>query len=102
MLYDFYGTLLNENQQEVMALYNEDNYSLSEIAEELGTTRQAIHYTLKKAEHSLTDYEDKLGLVAAYIKNQQLAEEIQEILARIEIPESDRARIKTMLDKIVE
>ena len=47
MLYDFYGSLLRENQNEVMALYHEDNLSLSEIAAELGMTRQAVHYTLK-------------------------------------------------------
>ena len=45
MLFDFYGSLLNESQNEIMALYHEDNLSLSEIAEELGQTRQAVHYT---------------------------------------------------------
>ena len=53
MLYDFYGSLLNKSQNEVMALYHEDNLSLSEIAEELGQTRQAVHYTLRKAETAL-------------------------------------------------
>ena len=49
MLYDFYGSLLNKSQNEVMALYHEDNLSLSEIAEELGQTRQAVgknHYII--------------------------------------------------------
>ena len=64
MLYEFYGSLLNEAQNEVMALYHEDNLSLSEIAEELGQTRQAVHYTLRKAEKALESYEEKLGLVA--------------------------------------
>lgn len=41
LLFDFYGALLNESQNEVMALYHEDNLSLSEIAEDLGMSRQA-------------------------------------------------------------
>lgn len=48
LLYDFYGQLLSKRQQEVMALYHEENYSLSEIAEEFGISRQAVHDTLKK------------------------------------------------------
>ena len=49
LLYDFYGQLLSKRQQEVMALYHEENYSLSEIAEEFGISRQAVHDTLKKS-----------------------------------------------------
>jgi predicted DNA-binding protein YlxM (UPF0122 family) len=81
LLFDFYGALLNESQNEVMALYHEDNLSLSEIAEDLGMSRQAVHYTLKKAEKALNGYEDKLGLVAEYHRNRELAERAREIIA---------------------
>ena len=74
LLYDFYGALLGESQAEVMTLYHEDNLSLSEIAEELGQTRQAVHYTLKKAESRLEEYEAKLGLVKKYEDGQEIAE----------------------------
>ena len=52
LLYDFYGELLDENKKEIMNLYHEDNLSLAEIAEDLGQSRQGVHYTLKKAEKS--------------------------------------------------
>lgn len=81
MLFDFYGALLSSSQNEVMALYHEDNLSLSEIAEDLGMSRQAVHYTLKKAEKALNGYEDKLGLVAEYHRNQELAERARKIIA---------------------
>lgn len=81
LLFDFYGALLNESQNEVMAMYHEDNLSLSEIAEDLGMSRQAVHYTLKKAEKALSGYEDKLGLVAEYHRNQELAERARKIIA---------------------
>ena len=35
LLYDFYGALLTEKQRQVMALYHEENLSLSEIGQEL-------------------------------------------------------------------
>lgn len=63
LLFDFYGQLLSKRQQEVMALYHEENLSLSEIADEFGISRQAVHDTLKKAELALGEYERKLGLV---------------------------------------
>ena len=80
LLYDFYGSLLKDSQNEVMALYHEDNLSLSEIASELGMSRQAVHYTLKKAEHALGEYEDKLGLVAGYHRGQELAARARNII----------------------
>ena len=83
MLYDFYGSLLSEDQSEVMALYHEDNFSLSEIAAEMGMTRQAVHYKLKKAEKALRSYEEKLRLLASYEKNQKLASKAEEILQRL-------------------
>lgn len=73
LLYDFYGALLGESQAEVMTMYHEDNLSLSEIAEELGMSRQAVHYTLKKAEGKLEEFEEKLGLVASWHRDQEVA-----------------------------
>ena len=80
LLYDFYGALLSKSQNEVMALYHEDNLSLSEIASELGMSRQAVRYTLKKAEHALGEYENKLGLVAGYHRGQELAARARDII----------------------
>lgn len=102
MLYDFYGALLNDNQRQIMALYHEDNYSLSEIADEIGTTRQAVHYTLKKAEHALTEYEDKLGLLKTYRHNQELAEEAISILEKDDFSKEDVAELKEIINTITE
>lgn len=54
-----------------MALYHEENLSLSEIAEEFGISRQAVHDTLKKAEQALSEYEAKLGLMARLMKSKE-------------------------------
>ncbi len=78
LLYDFYGQLLSRRQQEVMALYHEENLSLSEIAEEFGISRQAVHDTLKKAEQALAEYEAKLGLVARLMESKKAIADIDE------------------------
>lgn len=78
LLYDFYGQLLSRRQREVMALYHEENLSLSEIAQEFGISRQAVHDTLKKAEQALGEYESKLGLVGKLIASKKAIAEIDE------------------------
>ena len=80
LMYDFYGNLLDENKREIMDLYHEDNLSLTEIAEELGLSRQGVHYALKKAESSLEKYEAALGLVAEWKANNALISEADNLL----------------------
>ena len=50
---DLYGSMLTIRQREIINLYYEENFSLSEIAEEFSISRQAVHDTLKKAEKAL-------------------------------------------------
>lgn len=84
MLYDFYGELLTPRQKEVLQYYYEENYSLSETAEELGVSRQAIHDTIHKAEKALRSYEQKLGLVERFKRTeadtQRAVEELDQII----------------------
>lgn len=83
LLYDFYGQLLSKRQQEVMSLYHEENLSLSEIAEEFGISRQAVHDTLKKAEQALGEYEEKLGLVTRMMRSKDAVADIDEKIDRM-------------------
>lgn len=81
LLYDFYGSLLTDRQQEVMELYYGENLSLSEIAAEFSISRQGVHDALKNAGRALHEYEQKLGLVDKF---QQSREAIGDIDERIE------------------
>ncbi len=83
ILFDIYGGLLSEKKREVMELYYEENLSLSEIAEEQGVSRAAVHDALRKAEKNLTDYEAKLGLEADYIKRQETVTELRSEIAKL-------------------
>ena len=84
LLYDFYGALLTEKQRQVMALYHEENLSLSEIGQEFGISRQAVHDTLKKAEQALEEYEEKLGLIDKFLRTEQAIAAIEEEIGRME------------------
>ena len=63
LLYDFYGELLTERQQQVYESVVLEDYSLSEVAEDLGISRQGVHDMIKRCNHTLEDYEARLHLV---------------------------------------
>ncbi len=96
LLYDFYGELLTERQRQVMALYHEENLTLSEIAGEFSISRQAVHDTLKKAEQSLTEYESKLGLVEKFMTSHQALEKIEKEIDEIAAAATDAAILKKL------
>lgn len=106
LLYDFYGALLTEKQRQVMALYHEENLSLSEIAQEFGISRQAVHDTLKKAEQALEDYENKLNLIDKLVKTEEVIAEIdREIEALASVTKDSQtveklAKIKSIIDSL--
>lgn len=62
-LYDYYGVLLTEKQQEYFEDYYFNNLTLSEIAENNDISRNAIHKQIKEAENKLETFEQKLGLL---------------------------------------
>ena len=77
LLYDFYGALLSERQREAFELYHEENLSLSEIAQGLGVSRQAVHISLGKARGELEAFEEKLGLVAKHAAYEKTLKEVE-------------------------
>ena len=90
LLYDFYGQLLTQRKQQVMQLYHEENLSLAEIAQEFGISRAAVHESLKSAEKSLSEYEEKLGLVEKFMKSQNAIDRIDESIERLIAEHGDK------------
>lgn len=66
LLYDFYGELLTEHQRQIYESFVYDNFSLGEIAQEEGISRQAVHDIVKRCDKTLQGYEEKLRLVARF------------------------------------
>ena len=83
LLFDFYGETLTEKQRELFDLYYNEDLSLAEIAEHAGITRQGVRDSIKRAEHTLRDMEDQLGLVARYGGTERCAEELMREVERL-------------------
>lgn len=64
-LYDLYGPLLTERQRRVYEMHELDDLSLSEIADELGISRQGVSDQLQRARDRLDEIETLLGFDAA-------------------------------------
>ena len=62
-LFDAYGALLSKGQQSVMSNYLDDDLTISEIAENLKISRQAVMDSVNKAEKKLKSLEDVLQFV---------------------------------------
>lgn len=73
MLWQIYGKLLTEKQNEYIDYYYNQDLSLSEIAENDGITRQAVRDIIKKGERKLFEYEEKLLFMKKTI-NQEIFE----------------------------
>ncbi len=66
MLLDFYGELLTEKQRECFDLHYNEDLSLSEIAEQIGVSRQGVWDNIRRAEAALQEIEDKTGLIKRF------------------------------------
>ncbi|MBR7184188.1 MAG: YlxM family DNA-binding protein [Clostridia bacterium] len=80
-LLDFYGELLSDRRRELMSLYYNEDYSLAEIADEVGISRQGVRDAIKRGEEELCNLEEKLGLAARFAELQALSDRLEAILA---------------------
>ncbi len=58
LLFDQYGQLLTDKQRTCFDLYYNQDFSLAEIAEEAGVSRQGVHDCLARAESTLLAMEE--------------------------------------------
>lgn len=80
-LFDLYGPLLTEKQQECLRLHLFEDFSLAETGETLGISRQAVYDNVHRAEKAMKAYEEKLGLAKRY---QQERQQLLEIAGQVE------------------
>lgn len=75
-LFELYGQLLTQKQAEMLALYYEEDYSLSEIADHYEISRQGVRDNIKRGESSLETYEAQLKLLNRRQKRQTYYQQI--------------------------
>ena len=61
-LYDIYQELLTDKQRVYIELYYHEDLSLSEIADEVGVSRNAVYDNIRRTEKLLLWYEEKLKI----------------------------------------
>jgi len=82
-LFERYGALLTEHQQEVLDLSLRSDWSLAEIADHQGTSRAAVHDIVKRSTEALEEFERRLGLLAEAGKRRRKVASIERELASL-------------------
>lgn len=100
LLFDYYGDLLTERQRSCVDMrYNQD-LSLSEIAEELGVSRQGVYDNLSRAEALLRNMEEKTGCVQRAMETRKAVREILDAANKL-ITYQDKA-VSVLAAQIIE
>lgn len=88
ILFDYYGELLTDKQQEFFKDYYFDNLTMQEIADNNNISKNAVHKTLNAINNKLDYYEQKLKL---YDKSKKIKELISDL------DESKREQISDLI-----
>lgn len=94
LLYDFYGDLLTDHQKEVYEAYTLENFTLAEIADEYGISRQGVYDLLKRCNSALEEYESRLHLVEKFLLIKDKVRLIRE--------SSDITQMRSIAEEIIE
>ena len=103
-MYDFYGELLTEHQRQVYEDVVLNDYSISEVAQERGISRQGVHDMIKRCGKILDDYEQKLHLVEKFVNIREKVREIH-VLTKEEnsqVRSEQLVRIEKISEEILE
>lgn len=87
LLLDIYGVLLSEKKREILDYYYNEDYSLSEISEITGISRQGVRDSIKKSEEEIYSLEEKLKIAA---KNSMLSDELDIICTELSSESADK------------
>lgn len=100
-LFDCYEGLLTDKQKTLFNYYFNEDLSLAEIAELMGTSRQAVHNSLNRCETALETYESNLGMLARSDEVERALDEaidvISNALATGVWPEEDLRKVLSHL-----
>ena len=95
-LLDFYGELLSDRKRTVMDMYFNEDFSLAEIAEQIGISRQGVRDIIKKSEDDLRFYEEKLGLARKLQIATAKADELCAVAKSANIPSDIQVKLEAL------
>ena len=82
-LFDIYGPLLTDKQQKCLSMHLFEDFSMSEIGEDLAVSRQAVYDILHRSEQTMAAYEKKLGLAQRLREQRQELTEIYDDISQL-------------------
>ena len=100
LLYDFYGQLLTRHQREVYEQVVYDDLSLTEIAEQTGVSKQAVHDLVRRCTTIMRGYENKLGMIRRFGRIRESADRLRQIASSGEIPQAQASVLRRIADEI--
>ena len=96
-LYDFYGEMLSERQRQIYEYYVVDDLSMTEIADEMGMTKQGVSDHIKRITAAMDEYESALRLCERFDRIGKRLDEIARIAG-----EANAEDIVKLVDEISE
>ncbi len=97
LLLDFYGKLLSDKQYSAMKAYYYEDYSIVEIAEENGVSKQAISNLILRAEDRLREIEENLELLDMNISS---SNRLKEMLRTLESEACAEEKLKAIKEDV--
>ena len=102
LLFDVYGPLLTEHQQEVWQLYYLEDWSLAEIGAAQQVSRAAVHDLLDRTQKLLEDYEARLGLLGAFERRRQRLRMVAALIQEVPDPGPVWTRVRQEIRQLAE
>lgn len=100
ILLDTYGSMLTEKQYDTLTLYYDEDLSLSEIAENMGITRQGVHKCIRTSEEYLTQLEETLGFAEKYRKICDICETLTALTDKNVADAPEKEKMKALIEDI--
>lgn len=104
LLLDTYGVMLSERKREIIDYYYNEDYSLSEISEITGISRQGVRDSIKKSEEEIYSLEEKLKFVqkndAVTKLCKSIIAELHDIASSDDVSDEGKIKIRKTTDRL--
>ena len=98
-LLDVYGPLLTERKRELLDYYYNDDYSLAEISELTGISRQGVRDSIRKSEDEINGWENTLHLIERSEQRSALLDELSAAAASLPLS-GDGEKIPDLIERL--
>lgn len=102
LLYNFYHSLLTKKQSRYLDLYYVEDFSLSEIAEQLEVSRQAVLDNLHRSVNLLESFEKELGLIKKTQEIDDIADKLDQLVQTKYSQDKELLKLVRRISKINE